>query len=413
MKFLNAKTAFSCLAALTLTSLAWAQSGRDAGASAAGKAPKKEKNQVVKTYSDEAKAQAQMQRVFEEGLDVRIKDIARFRGVRSNQLMGYGLVVGLGGTGDSQKTPFTSTLIANAMRKFGTVVDPQAMNLKNVATVSIIAELPPFASPGNNIDVTVQSIGDAKSLEGGILLQAALFGAGDDQNAIAVAQGPVTVGGFNASGGGSSTQKNHVTVGRVSSGAIVERSVPYQMVFPGNVMYLELEQGDITTAERIAAKLQQKFSYYRIKAIDGGTVALQIPTNVSPMRTMAEVENTIVKADIPAVVTINERTGTITISGNVKLGPAIVARGSLKVIIRETNEAGQQAPFTTSPPPTVTNTEVSARESEVQIGVIGPSSTLSDLAKLFQKLKVSATDMIAILDQLRAQGALKARVKVL
>lgn len=390
--------------------------GQGAPASKAGGpakvAAKPQKNPVV-TLGPEDKINAEIRRVNEEGLDVRIKDIARFRGVRSNQLMGYGLVVGLNGSGDTQKTPFTATLMANAMRKFGTLVNPSAMNLKNVATVSIIAELPPFASPGNSIDVTVQSIGDAKSLEGGILLQAGLFGAKDEANAIAVAQGPITVGGFNASGGGSSVQKNHVTVGRVSSGAIVERSVPYQMVFTGNTMYLELDQGDITTAERIASKLQQKFASYRIKAVDGGTVAIQLPLQANPLHAMAQIETTVVKADIPAVVTINERTGTITISGNVKLGPAIVARGSLKVIIRERTEVGSQAPFTNNPPIPVTNTEVTAKESEVQIGVLSPNTTLTDLAKLFQKLRVSATDMIAILDQLKAQGALKAKVKVL
>jgi len=377
-----------------------------AGKSAAPKGPP---TKVVPTNSSEK----DIQKVFDEGLEVRIKDIARFRGVRANQLMGYGLVVGLAGTGDTQKTPFTATLMANAMRKFGTVVDPAAMNLKNVATVSITAELPPFASPGNSLDITVQSIGDAKSLEGGILLQSALFGASDDANAIAVAQGSITVGGFNAGQGGSSVQKNHVTVGRVPGGGIVERSVPYQMVFQENQMFLELEQGDITTAERISKRLMEKFPGFRAQAVDGGTVSIQLPKGVSPLKAMAAIEVTTVKADIPAVVTINERTGTITISGNVKLGPAIVARGSLKVIIQEVNEQSPQAPFTDSAPPPTTNTSVTVKEAQVQIAVIGASSSLNDLAKLFQKLKVSATDMIAILDQLKAQGALKARVKIL
>ena len=403
---------------LSLTPFAFAQDGAAKGAKDAketGRSVPKPSapSKIATTITNEEQAEAGMKKVFEEGLEVRIKDIARFRGVRTNQLMGYGIVVGLGGTGDTQKTPFTATLVANAMKKFGTIVDPAALSLKNVATVSITAELPPFASPGNPIDVTVQSIGDAKSLEGGILLQAPLFGASDEMHAIAVAQGSVTVGGFNASGGGSSVQKNHVTVGRLPGGGTVERSVPYQMLFEGNRMYLELEQGDITTSDRIAQSLQKKFPRFKIETVDGGTIGIQIPDGESSLRAMASIETTVVKADIPAVVTINERTGTITISGNVKLGPAVVARGSLKVIIREVTEAGQQAPFTTVPPPTVTNTDVSAKETQVQIGVFGPSTTLMDLAKVFQKLKVSATDMIAILDQLKSQGALKARVKVL
>lgn len=354
-----------------------------------------------------------IQKVLDEGVEVKIKDIARFRGVRSNQLLGYGLVVGLEGTGDTKKTPFTATLLANAMKRFGTMIDPKDIGSKNVATVAITADLPPFTTPGNRIDVTVQSIGDASSLQGGILLQAPLYGAADEVNPIAVAQGSVSLGGFNASQGGASVQKNHVNVGRIPVGGVVERSVPYQMVFEDNTMYLELDDGDITTADRIGNKLQEKFPTFNITAIDGGTIQVKLPKGASSMKAMAMIEGTTVKADIPAVVTVNERTGTITISGNVKLGPAVIARGNLRVTIKVENDISQPNPFGAGQTAPITNTDVTAKESVVQIGVIGANATLNDLAKIFQKLKVSATDMIAILDQLKAQGALKAKIKVL
>jgi len=369
---------------------------------------------IARAGQSDTALDSKIQKALDEGIEVKIKDIARFRGVRANQLMGYGLVVGLEGSGDSKKTPFTATLLANALKRFGTMIDPKDIGAKNVATVAITAELPPFASPGNRIDVTVQSIGDATSLQGGILLQAPLYGADDEAHPVAVAQGAVSIGGFNATSGGASVQKNHVNVGRIPVGGFVEKAVPYQMVFENNTMFLELDDGDITTSERISEKLQQKFPTFKIEAVDGGTLQIQLPQGANAMKAMALIEGTTVRADIPAVITVNERTGTITISGNVKLGPAVIARGNLKITIKVDNDAVPAAPFAQNGTATpVTNTEVTAKEAIVGIGVVGPNASLNDLAKIFQKLKVSATDMIAILDQLKAQGALKAKIKVL
>lgn len=348
----------------------------------------------------------------QNGIEVRIKDIARLRGVRSNQLLGYGLVVGLEGTGDTRKTPFTNTLLANAMRKFGTVVDETQLNAKNIATVAITAELPPFAAPGNSIDVTVQSIGDAKSLQGGFLLQSPLYGAADDQRAVVVAQGAVSIGGFNFGGGGTSVQRNHVNVGRVLSGGIVERAVPYQMVFPGGKLYLELEDGDFTTAQRVAAAIAQVMPGLSPRAQDGGTIELRLPEGDDPVTTYAKIETLKIHADIPAVVVVNERTGTIVIGGNVRLGPAIVAQGNLQVIIERTPVISQPNPLSGGTTVRDEQNTVTVNEERANMAVVGPNATVSDLAKIFQALKVSPRDIVAILDALREQGALKARVKL-
>lgn len=349
--------------------------------------------------------------IEKNGIEVRIKDVARFRGVRRNQIMGYGLIVGLEGTGDTKKTPFTATLLANAMKNFGTMIDPTQLDAKNVATVAITADLPPFSSPGNALDVTVQSIGDAKSLQGGYLLQAPLFGASDKENAIAVAQGAVSIGGFNVSSGGASVQKNHVNVGRVISGAIIERTIPFQLVYSGR-MYVELDEGDLTTANRVASRIRELRPELNPSAIDGGTIQLNLPQGWDPVQTMSMVETMTVKVDIPALVVVNERTGTIVMGANVKLGPAVVSQGSLQIVIQDYNDISQPNPLSNGTTQPVKNTEVGATEDTAQVGMIGPVTTIADLARVFQALKVSPRDIISILQALKEQGSLKARIKV-
>lgn len=350
-------------------------------------------------------------RVEKEGVEVRIKDIARFRGVRKNQISGFGLVVGLEGTGDSKKTPFTASLLANALKDFGTSVDAAQFQAKNIAAVTITAELPPYATPGNTIDVTVQSIGDAKSLQGGFLLQAPLYGQADKTKAVAVAQGAISIGGFNASSGGASVQKNHVNVGRVPDGAIVQLAVPYQVVF-GDKLFLELDKGDITTAKRISIALAERFPSYSPVAIDGGTIQLSVPSDSTPMEVMSNVEQTTVLSDVEAVVVINERTGTIVLGGNVRLGPAVVAQGGLQVIIDSYLMISQPEPFSQGQTVKDEQKFVNVTEDEAKVALVGPSATVSDLARIFQALKVTPRDMIAILQALKQQGALKARIEV-
>ncbi len=351
-------------------------------------------------------------RAESQGVEVRIKDIARFRGVRSNQLQGIGVVIGLEGTGDSKKTPFTATLIANAMRKYGTQFDVSQFSPKNVATVTVTSTLPPFASPGNEVDVTVQSIGDAKSLQGGFLLQVPLYGAADSERAYVVAQGALSIGGFNANSGGSSVQKNHLTVGRIPGGGIVENAIATQTVFPGGKMYLELDDADMTTAQRVANKLSEAFPQYGARAVDGGTIELSLPEQVSAVRAMSEIELTTVFADIPAVVVVNERTGTIVMGGNVKLGPAVVAHGSLQVAIQVETSVSQPNPLSNGTTQRVDQSTVEVKEEKAQVALIPPTATVKDLARIFQALRISPRDIIAILQALKEQGSLKARIKV-
>lgn len=347
-----------------------------------------------------------------EGIEVRIKDIARFRGNRVNMLQGYGLVVGLLGSGDSQQTPFAATLLKNALEQWGTIIDETKFRPKNIAAVTITAELPPFAAPGNMIDVTVSSIGDAKSLEGGTLLLSPLFGPSDPKSVIAVAQGSIGLGGFNASAGGNSTRTIHANVGRIPSGGIVEQSVSTQLVFEGNKVFLELFAPDLTTSQRIASALADKFPEFFVTPIDGGTIEIKIPDGFNSMLAMSQIEQSTVYADVQAVVIVNERTGTIVIGGNVKLGPAVIIHGSLQVRIEAIPFVAGAVPFNPNPPVIGTETILSATEDKAQIAVIPPSTTINDLARILQTLQLSARDIFAILQTLSQQGSLKARIKI-
>ena len=367
------------------------------------------KQQEALRKADESRRDA-IKFTEQNGVAVRIKDVARFRGVRANQLQGIGLIVGLGGTGDSKNTPFTATLLANAMKE-KTLVDPKVLKSKNVAVVFVTAELPAFASPGNRIDVTVQSAGDATSLQGGYLLRTPLFGPADNENAYAVAMGPISIGGFNVASGGASVQKNHTTVGRLPEMGIVERSVATEIVFDGR-LYLELRDADLTTAQRMADKLNKTNLSYAAIALDGGTVQLNMPEGKSPVQAMADIEGLAFMSDTEATIVISENTGTIVAGGNVRLGPAMVAKGSLTVKIEQELIISQPNPFTFGNTVVGQQTNIKAEEEPAQVTMMGPTATVADLARIFQALRVSATDMIAILQALRSQGALKARIKI-
>ncbi|MBS1705329.1 MAG: flagellar basal body P-ring protein FlgI [Armatimonadetes bacterium] len=405
---MNLKRTFSTALLPALVSLsAW---GQAPASNPAAKPPASATDTAAKKVAPPVRLSGDQ--VEREGIEVRIKDIARFRGVRGNQLLGYGLVVGLAGTGDSNKTPFTATLLSNAMKKFGTLVDPKGLQAKNIAAVAVTAELPPFATPGNSIEITVQSIGDAKSLYGGTLLQTPLYGQSDEEHAVVVAQGPISVGGASASGGGSSATKNHVNAGKIPSGGIVERAVPFQMVFEGNKLYLELDDADLTTSQRIAEALTKRFPNYVATAVDGGTIEIAVPTDASPVKAMSEIESATVFADIPALVIVDERTGTIVVGGNVKIGPALITRGSMKVSIARYPVISQPAPLSNGQTVVDSEYDVAIEEDQAKVGQLPAYATLADLAKLFDALQVSAQDVIAILQALKEQGALKARVKM-
>lgn len=347
-----------------------------------------------------------------EGISVRLGDIGGFRGAQSNVIMGYGLVVGLGGTGDTKNTPFTSKLLANAMSRWGTMVDPDQLRGKNVATVAVTAELPPFAAPGRKIDVTVQSIGDAKSLEGGFLLPTPLGPSGNPEDVYVIATGAASIGGFNASSGGASVRKNHQNVGRVPNGGDIQKSVQTQFVFQGNTAYFDLDEPDFTTAQRTAQAILDQLPGIGAYAQDGVTIKLTLPQGADPIVAFSQIESVVVKAALPASVVINERTGTIVIGGNVKLGPAVIAHGSLQVRIEPQVMISQPGPFSNGQTAVVEIPIVNAEENQAQIGLVGGKATLNDLAKILQALKLSARDIIAIIQALADQGALKARVRI-
>ncbi|MCB0826566.1 MAG: flagellar basal body P-ring protein FlgI [Armatimonadetes bacterium] len=346
------------------------------------------------------------------GVRVEVAAIAGFRGARSNTISGYGLVVGLAGTGDSKQVAVTTQALANALTRWGTLVSDANFKSKNIAIVSVTAEMPPFGAPGRKIDVTVQSIGDCKSLEGGTLIPTTLGTVWEPDLAYAVAGGPVSIGGFNAGGGGSSVRKNHPTVGRIPNGGDIQRSVETQTVFDGNKIYVDLDDPDFTTAQRLADAIQNRFPSFVVQAEDAVTVQVQIDNPADAVRIMGQIEKLEVMANTIPTVVINERTGTIVVGGNVKLGPALIAHGSLRVRI-------ETEPFVSQPEPLSNGVTVAANvgnttadEDPPQVTVIAPNASLDDLARIFQTLNLSARDIIAILQALSEQGALKARIKI-
>jgi len=398
---------------LALVGAVSAQDGGGSGGSAALSPEDKARLEQLLNQQERQRREGQrreISRLTTEGLPTRLADIGGFRGARSNKLIGYGLVVGLAGTGDSRSTPFTATLMANALARWGTLVNEQQYRAKNIAVVSVQAELPAFAAPGRKMDVTVSSLGDAGSLQGGMLLPTMLGSVADPAAVFAVASGPVSIGGFNAGGGGSTVQKNHALVGTIPGGADIERTVPSQILFEGNVMFFDLDEPDFTTVQRTMDAINDSFSDLKAEALDGVTVKLTVPEGVSPILVAQEIEGLMVRANLPASVVINERTGTIVIGGDVKLGPAVIAHGSLRVRIDTSFGISQPLPLSNGETVVVAVPETSVDEGQAQIAMVGPNATVEDLAAILQALKLTARDVIAILQALQAQGALKARV---
>lgn len=346
-----------------------------------------------------------------EGVEVQLSAIGRFRGARGNSIVGYGIVVGLNGTGDSSQVGVSQTVMANVLSRWGTVVDPKQFKSKNIALVSVTSEMPAFVSPGTKIDVLVQSIGDAKSLEGGVLLPTTLGPMGDGKTTFAVASGPVSTGGYTVSNNGSTSTKNYPNVGKISGGADVQRSVDTQYVFPGNILYYDLQSPDFTTAMRVAEKVRALGDGFEADAIDGATVQIRFPMGMAPVFATSKIESVKVFANTPAKVVINARNGVIVVGGNIRLAPAMIAYGSLKVRIDTENSVSQPNPLTKGETKEVSNSSVNAQEETTQIALVPPSATVSDLAEILQALKLSAQDLISIFQELSRQGALKAQVE--
>jgi flagellar P-ring protein precursor FlgI len=340
----------------------------------------------------------------------RLRDLADVSGARPNQLLGYGLVTGLGGTGDDLAVSFTAQSVLAMLRRLGVQVDPGQLRLRNVAAVVVTATLPAFARPGTRVDVTVSSVGNARSLSGGVLLQTVLRGA--DQHAYAIAQGPLVVGGFVAQGStGSSVRSGYPTTARIAEGATVEREVPTTMVAEGNVR-LDLRTPGFTVASRIVAAVNQRFGEGTASAPDAGAVLVRAPADGNLVGFLAALEDLEVVPLRRARVVLNERTGTLVAGGDVRLAPAVVVHGGLTVVVRETPTVSQPAALGAGTTTVVPNSDVTAEEPLRTATLIPAAPTLADVARTLNRLGLSPRELGSVLEALRAAGALEAELVV-
>jgi flagellar P-ring protein precursor FlgI len=344
----------------------------------------------------------------------RIKDIASFRGVRSNQLVGYGLVVGLAGTGDSDDATFTLQSMSSMLEKMGVTVSPDEIRIKNVAAVMVTAELPPFARSGSRLDALVNSIGDAKTLGGGTLLMTPLKGA--DGQVYAVVQGPVATGGFLiGSGSGDKVAKNFPTVGRVVQGVSVEREIPFNLNGKESLT-LALNKPDFTTATRVAQAINAGMSEKVAHTQDSGTIHVSVPAgytgNIAAL--IATVEGLSVTPDNVSRVVINERTGTVIMGENVRIATVAIAHGNLSVEIKQSFDVSQPMPFSNRGQTVVTpDTQTMVKEGRAPLQVLEAGVSIGEVVRALNALGVTPRDLISILQALKAAGALQADLEII
>ena len=347
----------------------------------------------------------------------RVRDLASVAGVRGNQLTGYGLVVGLDGTGDqTTQTPFTVQSIINMLTQYGITIPPGTrLQLKNVAAVTVHAELPAFAKPGQTIDVTVSSIGNAKSLRGGALLMAPMRGA--DGNVYAIAQGDLIVSGFGAEGNdGSSVTVNIPSAGRIPNGATVERSVPSDFLTRENIV-LNLHTADFTTSSRLAEQINSTMGPDMAQSLDAVSVAVRAPRDATQRTAFVSALENLEVEPGPAVakVIVNSRTGTVVIGSNVTVTPAAVAHGSLVVTISEQQRASQPlAPFgRTGETVVLDDSQVSIDQEEASMFLFEPGTSLEEIVQAVNRVGAAPGDLVAILEALKEAGALRAELIVI
>jgi len=350
---------------------------------------------------------------------VRVKDIARVDGVRSNQLIGYGLVVGLDRTGDSQRTTFTLQSLSAMLSRVGIRIDPKQLLLRNVAAVMVTASLPPFAQPGNHIDVMVSSIGDARSLVGGTLLLTPLNGVNGETYALC--QGALQVGGVNVEAkSGSRFSKGHLNVGRIPNGAIVERAVPVKLANGGN-LNLQLEHPDFQTASRLAQAVNAAAAQLGgqpgfAKAMDGARVQVTVPeAQVESIALfVAQIEQLDVTPDTLARVVINGRTGTVVMGEFVRISSVAVAHGPLTIEVDEQPAVSQPNPLAAGDTTVVDQSQITVDQGDTgALKVLAAGTTLADVVQALNTLGASAQDLVAILQAIKAAGALHAELEVL
>jgi flagellar P-ring protein FlgI len=370
------------------------------------------------------------------GLAARIKDIAAIGGVRDNQLIGYGMVVGLSGTGDDlTKNLFTTESLMNMMSRQGLYMKDKSSTLKadNVAAVMVTASLPPFAKIGTKIDVSVSSLGSSKSLLGGTLLLTPLRGV--DGEVYAVAQGAVTLGGFSAGGAGGGVSKNHTTAGNISNGAFVEKELQYDFDRRRSLV-LNLQRPDFTTASRMAATINKTLSFVEAKQIDSFSVSVKARDAFegSLSELVYFVESLDVPVDAAAIVMLNEKTGTVVMGDNVRISTVAIAHGNLSIQIKEDAKVSQPLPFAPAPPAggaapasgpggtvvapggqtvVIPQTTVNVAEEKKFLMMVPQGVTIYDVVRALNSLGVSPRDLITILQTIKAAGALQADLRII
>jgi flagellar P-ring protein precursor FlgI len=343
----------------------------------------------------------------------RIKDIAAVKGVRPNQLVGYGLVVGLNGSGDNNKTEFTIQSLVNMLERMDVHVDPNDVKVKNVAAVIVTASLPPFARIGNKIDVLVSSIGDAKSLVGGTLLLTPLRGV--DREVYALAQGAVSVGGFGASGTtGSSVTQNHLLAAQIPGGATVEKEIPFALA-GRQELTLTLFQPDFTTAVRVSDAINQAMGGALASTLDSGTLEVQVPAGFHDNLPgfLARIETLSVTPDSVARIVVNEKTGTVVMGENVRISTVAVAHGNLSISIQEAFDVSQPEPLGQGDTVVTPRTEIQIREQDQELMIVPGGSTIGELVRALNAIGVTPRDLISIFQSIKAAGALQAELEIL
>lgn len=344
----------------------------------------------------------------------RLKDLAHLEGARENQLIGYGLVVGLAGTGDKRQTVFSAQTVANLLQKMGVSVTASAIQVRNTAAVMLTANLPAYAQQGTRIDVIAAALGDATNLQGGILLMAPLKGA--DGATYAVAQGPVVTGGFVAGRGGNTQTVNHPTAGRLPNGAIVERDAPSPA--PSGVLHLQLHNSDFTTAARVASAVNRAFPgdpAPTARAENAGLVSVKPPPGFAArmVEFMSALEALEVDSDRRSKVVVNERTGTVVLGKEVRIAPVSILHGGLTVEVRTSVAVSQPNPISSGKTTAVPQTSVNTKDARAKEVTLENGATIEDLVKALAAIGSTPRDVIAVLQNLRAAGALDAELEVI
>jgi flagellar P-ring protein FlgI len=345
---------------------------------------------------------------------IRIKDIAHVQGIRGQQIIGYGLVVGLNGTGDTQRSTFTLQSVASMLKRFGINVAQNDLRLRNVAAVMVTASVPGFTKQGGEVDVIVSSMGDATSLQGGTLLLTPLSGI--DGTVYAMAQGPISVGGMSVRANGNEIRRNHTAAGRIPGGGVIEKQ-PDVTIARDSTVAVVLMEPDFTTASRVADAINTKLGQRTANADDGASVSIRVPDSVRTQHRLvdfiASIEALEITPDVAAKVVINERTGTIVVGGTVSILSVAISHGGLNIEIESMPMVSQPAPFSQGQTVTTQLTAVSAAQDTSTVQAFNGTATVQDVARTLNALKVTPRDIIAIFQALKRAGALNAELVII